>query len=681
MGIRKKFQEKCQHIKSWSNFAPNFYRNSLKPDSGKISKITFAGLLITLGIVYGDIGTSPLYVMKAILLGANGAIDQGYILGALSCIIWTLTLQTTVKYVLVTLKADNHGEGGIFALYALVRKKRNWIFIPAAIGGAALLADGVITPAITVLSSVEGIRLSAPNVPVIPITLLILMVLFMFQQFGTSSVGKTFGPVMFVWFSMLAFLGVYHVIQYPDVFRAINPVYAIKLLANYPGGFAILGAVFLCTTGAEALYSDLGHVGFLNIRITWVFVKISLILNYLGQGAWILHEAGNLVEGVNPFYAVMPDWFLVTGVAISAAAAVIASQALITGSYTIISEAISLNFWPRVKIKYPAELKGQMYIPSVNWFLFLACCFVVLYFQESSNMEAAYGLAITLTMIMTSLLMIYYLRKIKRHVILVAGFIIVYFIIEGSFLIANLQKFSHGGWFTVLLAGILFFIMFVWYRGRIIKKRFLIFNKIASYESLLRDLQKDETIPKFATNLVFLTRANYRTDVESKILYSIFQRQPKRADHYWLLHLNIVEEPNKLAYKVEKIIPGVLTKIDLHIGFKIQPRVNLFFRQVIEDMITHNEVDTDSHYESLRKHHISGDFRFVLIDRIQNYDFDFKPFDQFIMNVYNVLKRFGISDVKAFGLDSSNTVVELVPLENSEIIDRSKKMYKIDRLP
>lgn len=638
-------------------------------------------MLITLGIVYGDIGTSPLYVMKAILMGAQGPIDEGYILGALSCIIWTLTLQTTFKYVLITLKADNHGEGGIFALYALVRKKKKWVFIPAAFGGAALLADGVITPSITVLSSVEGIRLSSPGVPIIPITLLILTFLFIFQQFGTSSIGKTFGPVMFIWFSMLAFLGIIHIVQYPEVFKAINPVYAIKLLANYPGGFVLLGAVFLCTTGAEALYSDLGHVGFKNIRVTWIFVKLSLILNYLGQGAWILHESGGALADVNPFYAVMPEWFLVTGTIIAAAAAIIASQALITGSYTIISEAISLNFWPRVKIKYPSEVKGQMYIPSVNWFLFLACCFVVLYFQESSNMEAAYGLAITLTMIMTTLLMIFYLRKIKRPAFLVVGFALIYFIVEGGFLLANLQKFSHGGWFTVMLTGILFFIMYVWYRGRIIKKRFLVFNKIAEHEKLLIDLRNDESIPKYATNLVFLTRANLRTDVESKILYSIFQRQPKRADHYWLLHLNIVEQPNQLAYKVEQIIPGILTKIDFHVGFKIQPRLNLFFRQVIDDMILHQEVDMESHYDSLKKHHITGDFRFVLIDRIQNYDFDFPPFDQFIMNIYNVLKRIGISDVRAFGLDSSNTVVELVPLESEEIINRSKQIYKIDRIP
>jgi KUP system potassium uptake protein len=653
---------------------------SSKSDKGKISKITFAGLLITLGIVYGDIGTSPLYVMKAILLGARGPIDEGYILGALSCIIWTLTLQTTIKYVLITLKADNHGEGGIFALYALVRKRRKWVFVPAAIGGAALLADGVITPSITVLSSVEGLKLSAPHLPVIPITLVIITVLFLFQQFGTRSIGRTLGPIMLIWFSMLAFLGLIHIVHFPMIFKALNPIYGIRLLVNYPGGFVLLGAVFLCTTGAEALYSDLGHVGFKNIRVTWIYVKTSLILNYLGQGAWILNESGGQLEHINPFYAVMPGWFLNTGVIIATAAAVIASQALITSSYTIISEAISLNFWPRVKIKYPTEIRGQMYIPSVNWFLFIACCFVVLYFKESSNMEAAYGLAITLTMIMTTLLVIFYLRRIKRPSVLIVGFAIMYFIIEGSFLVANLHKFKFGGWFTVMLAGLLFFIMFVWFRGRIIKQRFLVFKKLVDYKEMFIDLQKDTSVPKYATNLIFLTRANLRSDVEWKIIYSIFQRQPKRADHYWLLHLNIVEQPNQLAYKVENIIPGVLTKIDFHIGFKVQPRVNLYFRQVIDDLINQHELDITSHYKSLRKHQIAGDFRFVIIDRIQNYDFDFQPFEQFIMNIYNVIKRIGSSDVRAFGLDSSNTVVEQVPLESEEVINRSKRMYKLERI-
>lgn len=653
---------------------------ALKTDNGKISGISIAGLLITLGIVYGDIGTSPLYVMKAILLGARGPIDEGYVLGALSCIIWTLTLQTTIKYVLITLKADNHGEGGIFALYALVRKKRKWIFIPAAIGGATLLADGVITPSITVLSSVEGLQTYASDLPVIPVTLVILAVLFLFQQFGTTSIGKAYGPIMAIWFSMLAFLGIMQIIDYPDVFKAFNPVYAIRLLTEYPGGFVLLGAVFLCTTGADALYSDLGHVGFKNIRISWIFVKSSLILNYLGQGAWILNEGGQAAVTQNPFYAIMPNWFLLIGAVIAACAAIVASQAMITSSYTIISEAISLNFWPRVKIKYPAEVKGQMYIPSVNWFLFIATSFVVLYFQKSENMEAAYGLAITLTMLTTTLMVIFYLRKIKRPLILIIGFAAMYFIIEGSFLIANLHKFTNGGWFAVLLAGMIFFIMFVWFRGRIIKKRFLVFTRIADYKELFIDLQKDKSIPKYATNLVFLSRANFKTDVESKIIYSIFQRQPKRADHYWLLHLNIVEQPNQLAYKVEEVIPGILTKIDFHVGFKIQPRLNLFFRQVIEDLTQHNEVDMSSHYTSLKKHHIAGDFRFVLIDRIQNYDFDFLPFDQFVMNIYNVVKRLGISDVRAFGLDSSNTVVELVPLESGEVIKQAKEMYKIERL-
>jgi KUP system potassium uptake protein len=653
---------------------------SSRSDKSNPSKITFAGLLITLGIVYGDIGTSPLYVMKAILLGARGPIDEGYILGALSCIIWTLTLQTTVKYVLITLKADNHGEGGIFALYALVWKRRKWVFIPAAIGGATLLSDGVITPAITVLSSVEGLQNYASSIPVVPVTMCILALLFVVQQFGTEFIGKAYGPVMFIWFTMLAILGVMNIVNYPYVFKAFNPVYAINLLVDYPGGFILLGAVFLCTTGADALYSDLGHVGYKNIRITWIFVKSSLLLNYLGQGAWVLHSAGSALNDRNPFFAIMPSWFLLSGAIISTAAAIIASQAMITSSYTIISEAISLNFWPRVKIKYPTYIRGQMYIPSVNWFLFLASSFVVVYFQKSMNMEAAYGLAITGTMLMTTLLMIFHLRRIKRPSYLIIGFAVMYFIIEGSFLIANLNKFNHGGWFAVMLAGLIFSIMFAWFRGRIIKKKFLIFTKLADYKSMFIDLQKDETVPKYATNLIFLTRANFRSDVESKIIYSVFQRQPKRADHYWLLHLNIVERPNQLAYKVEDIIPGVLTKIDFHVGFKVQPRLNLYFRQVIDDLISQNELDITSHYKSLKKHRVAGDFRFVLIDRVQNYDFDFPAFDQFIMNIYNVIKRMGISDVRYFGLDSSNTVVEKVPLESDEVITRSKKMYKLERL-
>jgi len=651
-----------------------------KPQVANISKLTLAGLIITLGIVYGDIGTSPLYVVRAILAGSTGPVDRDFILGALSCIIWTLTLQTTIKYIIVTLRADNKGEGGIFALYALIRKKRRWVFIIAIIGGAALLADGVITPSITVVSAIEGLNMVNPALPVVPIALVIIIFLFIIQRFGTPFIGKSFGPIMLVWFTMLGVVGFNEIFYFPDILKSFNPYYAIKLLSAYPGGFLLLGAVFLCTTGAEALYSDLGHCGFINIRVSWIFVKTSLILNYLGQGAWVLSHPSDIASGTNPFFSMLPGWFLVPGIFIATAAAIIASQAMISGSYSIVSEAISLNFWPKMKIIYPAHSKGQMYIPTVNWALFLAVCFVILYFRESRNMEAAYGLAITITMLMTTALMTFYLINKRKPAPLIAIFVMVYLTIEGVFLIANLHKFTYGGWFTLLLAGLLVFVMFVWYRGREIKKRFLLFVKIADYADTLKDLKKDESIPKYAINLVYLTKADLKTDVESKIMFSIINRQPKRADRYWFLHLHIVDEPLTMEYRVETLIPDVLIRVDFIIGFKIQPRLNLFFKEVIDDLLKNKEIDITGNYDSLQKHHIPGDFRFVLIDRIQNYDFEFPPFDQFIMDFYRIINNIGISDIRAFGLDTSNIVIEQVPLESDVILDKFKKIYNLKKL-
>lgn len=632
------------------------------PLSRHKTKLTAAGLIITLGIVYGDIGTSPLYVMKAIIAGASGIPGPNFIFGAISCIIWTLTLQTTVKYVLITLRADNNGEGGIFALYALIRKKRRWLYFLAIAGGAALLADGIITPSITVVSAVEGLRIHNPDISVLPIALVIIVLLFTIQRFGTSFLGKSFGPIMFIWFLMLGVLGLQYIIQYPEIFKAFNPYYAYRLLMYYPHGFLLLGAVFLCTTGAEALYSDLGHCGLANIRISWIFVKAMLILNYLGQGAWILMNASKLHALSNPFFNIMPAWFLTTGIVISTLAAVIASQALISGSYTIISEAIQLNFWPKVRISYPTNLKGQMYIGSVNWSLMLACIFVVLFFRESSNMEAAYGLSITITMLMTSFLMVFYLIRVRVKQIYVGFFYITYLIIEGSFLVANLHKFPNGGWFTVMMAGLIFFIMFVWFRAREIKKSFTRFDLISTYSEVLTALSHDKTVPKFATNLVYLTRADRNTEIESKVMYSIIYKQPKRADMYWFLHIHIVDSPHTLEYHVEKLIPGVLTRVEFRIGFKVNPRINLYFRQVLDELVRNGEMNPISNYDSLREHEIPADFRFVLINRIQNYDFDFRSFNQFIMDTYSVLKGLGTSDVRAYGLDTSSVLVEKVPL-------------------
>ncbi|MEI7595251.1 MAG: KUP/HAK/KT family potassium transporter [Bacteroidota bacterium] len=624
-------------------------------------KFGVAGMLVTMGIVYGDIGTSPLYVFRAILNGLD-VIKNEYIYGAVSLIIWTLTLLTTIKYVIITLRADNKGEGGIFSLFALIRRKARWAYIFAIIGGCTLLADGIITPSITVVSAIEGLRMINPEIYVVPIAIAILIGLFSIQRFGTSFLGKAFGPIMLIWFSMLGFFGFINIIGHPDIIKAFNPYYGFKFLAEYPDGFVLLGAVFLCTTGAEALYSDLGHCGIKNIRMSWIFVKSMLILNYLGQGAWIIGHASEITKSTNPFFSLMPQWFVLPGVVIAAFAAVVASQALISGSYTLISEAISLNFWPKVQIKYPTTVKGQLYIPSLNTMLMIACILVVLFFQESNKMDAAYGLSITVTMLMTTVLLSIYLRTKRTNWSLVAIMATVFLTIEISFLLANLTKFFHGGWVTIIIASILLVIMFIWHNGRKLKFQLSEYSDVDSFLPILKEVSEDLTIPKYATNLVYITRSTNIHEIESKIIYSIVNKQPKRADVYWFIHVDIVDEPYSSEYKVTKMVDQKVIRIDFKIGFRVEPRINYFFRQVCQDMVQKNEIDILSRYESLRKNNLQGDFRFVVIDRIQNFDFDFKPYDQFIMDLYDVLKRFGITEIKALGLDTSNIVVEKVPL-------------------
>lgn len=636
-----------------------------KDEAGKIAGISISGLIVTLGIVYGDIGTSPLYVIKSII-SSTTLFDKTFVLGALSCIFWTLTLQTTLKYVIITLRADNRGEGGIFSLFALIRRKIPWAYVFAIIGGSALLADGIITPAITVVSAIEGLNIIYPQIHVVPIVLVIITILFIVQQFGTKLIGTSFGPIMLIWFSMLGVLGAVEIFKSPEIFKALNPYYAFVLLSKYPGGFLLLGAIFLCTTGAEALYSDLGHCGLKNIRISWIFVKTTLLLNYFGQGAWLLT---NGITQENPFYLLMPKWFLLPGILIATAAAVIASQALISGSYTLISEAISLNVWPKMKKIYPTKIKGQLYLPAINWFLFVGCVIVILFFQESSKMEAAYGLSITITMIMTTILLSFYLRLKNINPYFIGVFIAAYLIIEGSFLIANLNKFIHGGWFTIMIAGIFFIIMYGWYNARKIRNRFTSFVKISDYTEVLTALSKDKSVAKYATNLVYITRANNRDEIESKILYSILNKRPKRADVYWFLHVDILDEPYTFEYELTEIVPKTIYKVDFRLGFKVEPRVNLYFKQVLDEMEMNDEIDLTSRYDSLKKFNIDSDFVFVIIDRIPNYDFDFTPHDKIMMNLYRVLKHLGVTETKAIGLDTSNVLIEKVPL----MVDKSYK--------
>ncbi len=620
-------------------------------------------MLIALGIIYGDIGTSPLYVMKAII--GSTPINATLVYGGISCVIWTLTLQTTVKYVLLTLRADNKGEGGIFSLYTLVRRKAKWLTVPAIIGGSALLADGIITPPISVSSAVEGLEVLYPHIPTVPIVIGILVVLFLMQSFGTQIVGKAFGPLMFIWFTMLAVLGLISAIQHPEIFKAFNPVFAYDLLVNYPGGFWLLGAVFLCTTGAEALYSDLGHCGRGNIRISWAFVKTCLLLNYLGQGAWLMQYEGQLLTSLsnkNPFYGLMPGWFLIFGVAIATIAAVIASQALITGSFTLIGEAIRLNMWPKVRLIYPTNVKGQIYVPSINRLLLLGCVGIVLYFQRSEHMEAAYGLAITVTMLMTTTLLTYYLLAKKVAKIWVWLFLLVYLGIEGSFLVANLIKFPHGGWVTLVIGFMLISVMYIWLKAYYIKRRLTEYVPLPEYVPSLRELSEDDSIPKYATHLVFMTSAERPTEIESKIIYSIFQKRPKRADIYWFVHVNTLDEPYTMEYKVKVLASQDVVRIDFNLGFRVEQRINLFFRKVVEDLVQNKEVDITSRYSSLNKQNLIGDFRFVVLEKFLSYENELPFWENTIMQSYFYIKEFTTSEGKWFGLDTSSVKVEKVPL-------------------
>jgi len=627
-----------------------------------LQKLTLAGLLISLGIIYGDIGTSPLYVFKAIV--GHQLITETLALGGVSLIVWTLTLQTTIKYVVITLQADNKGEGGIFSLFSLVRRRAKWLVVPAVIGGCALLADGIITPPISISSAIEGLKPIYPHIPTMSIVIIIIAGLFFIQQFGTSLVGKAFGPIMFIWFSMMGVLGMAYIIQDPTVFKALNPYYGIKLLVTDPHAFIILGAVFLCTTGAEALYSDLGHCGRSNIRISWIYVKTCLILNYLGQTVWLMQHSGKVVDmdKFNPFYAIMPQWFLIFGIGIATVATIIASQALISGSFTLIAEAVRLNLWPKVKINYPSEQKGQLYVPSVNWLLCAGCIGVVLLFKTSDAMTAAYGLSITVAMLMTTILVSKYLKKKKYPDYIITIFLAVYLVIEVTFLSSNLVKFVHGGWFTLSVGTVLFSVMWTWHTARKIRNRYVKFIEIEDYFNIIKELSDDESVPKYASQLVYLTSANFDSEIESKIIYSILQKQPKRADVYWLVHVDVVDEPYKREYEVDFLVPNKLIRIDFKLGFRVEQQINLLFRKVVEELVKNGEVDITSKYTSLNKHKIVGDFRFVVIEKVISRSHNLSLYERSVMAFYVYLKKVSLSEERGFGLDLSFVTVEKVPL-------------------
>ncbi len=645
-----------------------------------LKKLSFVGVLVSLGIVFGDIGTSPLYVMKAIVSareeGAILPLDE-YIEGALSCIIWTLTLQTTLKYVIIALRADNRGEGGILALYSLVKKFRiRWLYIIALIGAATLVADSVITPSLTVMSAIEGLKIFNPETPVVLITCVILIVIFIVQQFGTSFIGKFFGPVMVLWFLSLGIFGVLHLGDHVEIFKAFNPYYAYKLITHSPSAILILGAVFLCTTGAEALYSDLGHCGIKNIRLSWIFVKVMLILNYLGQGAWLLDNIEIVQKNnINPFFGIMPEYLILPGVILATAAAIIASQAVITGAFTMFSEAMSINFWPNQKIDYPSGVKGQMYIPKINWTLLIMCIIVVLYFQESSKMEAAYGLTITITMLMTTILLYFWLKGIRVNPLLRYGFVSMYLAIELGFFGANVIKFFEGGWLTMVLGGFIGICMYAWFNGRRIKNKFIKFVKLQKYVPIIKDLKLDETIPKYATNLAYLSRAKRDDEVEAKIIYSILRKQPKRADHYFILNIINQEDPFTFKYTVDEIMPGTIYRINFLLGFKIDRRINDYFDQVLKDMMDEDIIPSRSSHPSLRTHNVPPDLKYVIIDNSYINDRFLTVKEKITLNIYNFVKYIGSDDFKAWGVSPHNVVVESAPILDQEIV--SKKIQQV----
>jgi len=656
----------------------------MEAKNGLSTKVTAATLLVALGIIYGDIGTSPLYALKAVI--GTRKIDEILVYGGLSAIFWTLILQTSIKYIWLTLKADNNGEGGIFSLYALVKRYGKKLVIPAVLGATTLLADGIITPPISVASAVEGLGMVnglegiivAGNNVVVGLVVVILSLLFFFQRFGTQAIGKFFGPIMMVWFSMLLIVGFNQILNHPDILKALNPYYAYEMLTQYPKGFWLLGSVFLCTTGAEALYSDLGHCGIKNIRISWIFVKISLVTAYLGQAAWLMHQNEDFLNGRNPFFEIMPDWFLLPSIIIATLATVIASQALISGSYTLINEAINLNFWPRVAVRQPSELKGQIYIPSVNNVLWFGCVLMILYFRSSEHMEAAYGFSITITMMMTTLLLGYFLRfRMKWNKYAVFLIVGLFAIVETSFFIANVAKIKERWMFLFFELGI-FMIMYVWFNARKIHNRFTKFTELGKYSNQLAELSEDDSIPKFATHLIYLSKADRRHQVEEKIIKSIFSKKPKRADVYWFLHLNRTNEPYTLSYNVSELIDDKVIKVNINVGFRIQPKTELYFKKIVQELVANKELSLHIRPDGSTKYNNEPDFKFVVIEKYLSVENEFKINDSLLLNSYKYLKNFGISDEKAFGLDKSDVIIEYVPLLYQPIskIDLTREEYE-----
>ena len=646
----------------------------------KSKRMSAAGLLIAIGIVYGDIGTSPLYVMKSIVEGNGGIgnVNRDFIVGSISLVLWTVTLLTTVQTVLIALKATNHGEGGIFALYTLVRKRAKWLVLPALIGGAAILADGTLTPAVTVTTAIEGLKglKFGGNVPVstqemvIVITVVILLVLFSIQKMGTSIIGKAFGPIMFIWFTFLGVMGVINMAGDWTIIQAINPVYAIILLFSpyNKAGIFILGSIFLATTGAEALYSDVGHVGKKNIIGSWPFVFVCLSLNYFGQGVWILNNPHfQLADGgvLNPFYEMIPINIRLFAIILATIAAVIASQALITGSFTLVAEASGLKFLPRMNINYPSTEKGQIYIPSINKGICVATIAIVLYFQTSAHMEAAYGLSITISMLATTILLYEWLAMKKINPIWNWIFLIFFGVLDIMFMISSLTKFTHGGYVSLFIAGVIGFIMYVWYYGNKVRDKRESRNayvRLDEYTDMLTNLSHDEDYPTYATNLVYMANVKYNKFVKREILYSILDKRPKRAKAYWFVTVNVTNEPFTAEYAVNTYGTKNVINIQLYLGFKKQTSVNVYIRQIVHDLIADGTIEPQPQKYTTTPGRDVGDFSFVIVNDVISPQTQLVGYEKWLVEARVRLQNLSSNPASWFGLEYADTVIERVPL-------------------
>lgn len=625
-----------------------------------LTRFSWGGVLLAFGIVFGDLGTSPLYTFKAII--GDRVISEALVLGGVSAVFWTLFFQTTLKYVFITMRADNNGEGGIFSLFALIRRHGKWVLWPAIIGGSFMIADSLITPPISVTSAMEGLRGINPDISIMPLTIGIIVLLFLFQQSGTHLIGKFFGPAMIVWFGMIAILGISSLKNDLSVLKAINPMYAYRLVAEYPGGLWVLGGVFLCTTGAEALYADMGHVGRKNIQIAWIFIKLSLVLCYFGEAALLMKYNGQTLIAVDAFYGLVPKWFLIPSIVIATAATIIASQALISGTFTLFNEAVRLNVWPKLRIEFPSVMRGQVYVPSVNWMMMAGCIAMVLHFEESSNMEAAFGLSVTLTMLMTTMLLSYYLYTRRVNIVWVLSLFLLFMWIEVTFLVANLDKFAHGGWITLVIGLTLIFTMYVWHAGKKLKNRYKRLLDLKKFVPILRSLSNDTTVSKYATHLVYLTISNNTDKIEERVIESILYQQPKRADLYWFVHVEVTDEPYTASYSTEIIEPEEVIYVRFKLGFRVVPRINLFFKKVVSDMIANKELKIENNYCSPERDYVTGDFRFVILKSFLSVENNLSFWDNLVMRLHFILDKTSLSDDKAYGLDYNNVVVERVPL-------------------